>query len=717
MRIFPFSKYAGNKGVFLYCLFFILIPFSSKAQSDKKIVKYALQAEDEGAYDQAVLYFQSLASLEKLSISQLLVYLDCLVKRRDLDQANQLTELIENKTKGSPPVLYYLIKGDLDHQNTDFDEAITHYKKFIRLADTDDPLRDSAKDRLLTCSYARRNNSWKDGVGILPFAKGINSSGDEVKPIFSKNLNGVFYFGAANNKSIGGRRDALGKVDEQFGQFKIDMIKAQRSGESTFSVSPLSYLLNSPSNDILAGFSEDGQVLYFGKGNSLDMLLLHADTFEQDISKRKLKSDPYSGLSSVFSRLGLPCFYSDKVVLFASDELPGYGGYDLFVTYLIGESWSKPENLGPAINTVYNEVSPFLAKNGRALYFSTDNPNISFGGYDIVHSVFKVHSFSWSEVKNMGKPVNSCGNDLDFSLSNNGVSALFSSDRAGGAGGYDLYNVLFQQQVEEQLTQLSAFVFGKNFESIDSDGPVATEAISMRPVYYGGDSDLLSNSNKDYLVRIARRLSRDRQLRLILNVHSNDIKQNQTNAYLSYQRGLKIRTYLEDFGVYKEQISIRSFSNYFPLAIARDGEKESYYGQRANNRVDLSLWSMDDEFIEEPYAWPKLDSISRDSAFDGLSEFLNGISYSVEVFQSNVNQQDPILFRYSPLIINSVSGGNQMSFQLGMFKSIGQAKTLLNSLELLGYTNAQVSVFLNGYELVGEELDVFRGRFPGISWP
>jgi hypothetical protein len=58
-----------------------------------------------------------------------------------------------------------------------------------------------------------------------------------------------------------------------------------------------------------------------------------------------------------------------------------------------------------------------------------------------------------------------------------------------------------------------------------------------------------------------------------------------------------------------------------------------------------------------------------------------------------------------------------MSFQLGMFKSIGQAKTLLNSLELLGYTNAQVSVFLNGYELVGEELDVFRDRFPGISWP
>jgi tetratricopeptide (TPR) repeat protein len=206
MRIFPFSKYTGNKGVFLYCLFFILIPFSSKAQSDKKIVKYALQAEDEGAYDQAVLYFQSLASLEKLSISQLLVYLDCLVKRRDLDRANQLTELIENKTKGNPPVLYYLIKGDLGHQNTDFDEAITHYKKFIRLADSDDPLRDSAKDRLLTCSYARRNNSWKDGVGILPFAKGINSSGDEVKPIFSKNLNGVFYFGAANSKSIGGRR-------------------------------------------------------------------------------------------------------------------------------------------------------------------------------------------------------------------------------------------------------------------------------------------------------------------------------------------------------------------------------------------------------------------------------------------------------------------------------------------------------------------------------
>lgn len=717
MRIFPFLKYSGNKGVYLYCLIFILSPFFAESQSDKKFLKYALKAFEQEAYVQAANNFKEIDNLHKQSLSNLIIYLDCLVKNAELDDAFQLVELIEIRSKGKPPAQYYFIKGKLNHLNGSFNASIDDYKTYIRLAEIDDPLRVEAKANLLSCSYARRNNSWREGVGVLPFKSGVNSTGDELKPMFSKNLNGVFYFGSANDKSIGGLRSNEGEADAYIGSYKIDMFKAQRDNNG-FTVRSLSYLLNSIEHDILAGFSEDGQILYFGKGNTYDNLKIYADTFEQDINKRKLKADPYKGFTGSFTRYGLPYFYSDKVILFASNQLGGYGGYDLFVSYYSNGKWSSPENLGAEVNTAYNEVSPFLAKNGRSLYYSTNDPNISYGGYDVVQAIFKPHDFSWSEVRNMGKPINSYGDDLDFCLSNNGVSALFSSNRPGGEGGFDLYNVLFEEQVEEQLTQLSAFIFGKNFENIDSSNGKDNLNNRLRPLYYGKSSELLSLSNEEYLKQIAKRLRENKELRLILEVHSNDKDQNQTNSFLAFQRGLIIKDFLEDYGVYNKQIRVRSFSSYYPLAKARDeDDNETYYGQRVNNRVDLHLWSMNDEFVEEAYQWPLLDSLSRDKSFDDLASMLSGISYAVEVFQSDENIQDPILYRYNPMVINASLGKDKISFQLGMFKNFGSANTLLNSLNVLGYDQASISVFLNGYELEGEELDLFRSRFPGISWP
>ncbi len=717
MRIFPFLTYSGNKSTYFYCLIFVLCSLVSDAQSDKKYLKFAKQAFEQKAYSQAVNNYKGIEALHKQDLGDLLIYFDCLVKIKKLDEAYQLSEFLQIKSKGKFPKNYYLIKGELDHLNGSFDSAIENFKQFIRLADEDDPLREIAKAKLLSCSYARRNNTWESGVGFLPFEGSVNSTGNEIKPLFSKNLNGVFYFGSASEKSIGGLRNIKGEADEHIGQFKVDMLKATRQKDGGFSTIPLSYLLNTTAHDILSGFSEDGQILFFGKGDTYDELLIYADTFEQDISKRKLKAESYNGFSGTFTRYGLPFFYSDKLILFASDQMGGFGGFDLFVSYQMEGKWSEPENLGPAINTAYNEVSPFLAKNGKVLYFSSDNPNISHGGYDIFRAVFKTHDFSWSDVQNMGKPVNSYGDDLDFCLSNNGASALLSSDRPGGKGGFDLYNMLFEDQKVEQLALLSALVFGKSFTRIETDPDGLGNLGMLRPLYYGKDLDLISSENEDYLILLAEKLRVDRTLKLILEVHSNDQNQNQTNAYLAYKVGLRVKQILENFGVFEEQIKLRSFCSFFPLAKGWDEGKETYYGARVNNRIDMHLWSMNDDTVLEGYQWPNLDSVSRDPAFDKLAEMLTGMSYAVEVFKSSENIQDPILYRYKPMIINSSSTKGAISYQLGLFKNIGQARTLYNSLSVLGYEGLRISVFFNGYELEGEELELFKSRFPGISWP
>ena len=135
---------------------------------------------------------------------------------------------------------------------------------------------------------------------------------------------------------------------------------------------------------------------------------------------------------------GYPCFSPDgKALYFASDRPGGYGGYDLYVSYRTGASWSTPENLGPAVNTMGNEITPFF--DGSSLYFASDFHK-GFGGFDI----FKVEENNgrWSTVYHMGNGLNSSADDYGFIFDNLRNIGYFVSNRPGGKGYEDLYRVV-----------------------------------------------------------------------------------------------------------------------------------------------------------------------------------------------------------------------------------------------------------------------------------
>jgi Tol biopolymer transport system component len=83
-------------------------------------------------------------------------------------------------------------------------------------------------------------------------------------------------------------------------------------------------------------------------------------------------------------------------------------------------------------------VSPFLAKSGTKIFFSSDRIE-SFGGLDIFESNYRPEAGLWGIAKNVGTPINSPMNDTNISFSFDGMTAIFSSDRIGTLGGYDLF--------------------------------------------------------------------------------------------------------------------------------------------------------------------------------------------------------------------------------------------------------------------------------------
>ncbi len=129
-------------------------------------------------------------------------------------------------------------------------------------------------------------------------------------------------------------------------------------------------------------------------------------------------------------------------VWFVSDRRGGYGGKDIWMSELNARGrWSRPVNAGPEINTPYDEESPFMAADGKTLFFSSQG-HTGMGGFDVFVTTF--HEGEYTPPINLGYPINTAGNDLHFSWCPETGQGWMSSDRTGGFGNYDLYEVTME---------------------------------------------------------------------------------------------------------------------------------------------------------------------------------------------------------------------------------------------------------------------------------
>ena len=128
---------------------------------------------------------------------------------------------------------------------------------------------------------------------------------------------------------------------------------------------------------------------------------------------------------------------SDKnVMIFSTNKLKGEGGYDLYMSTLSSDGWTKPVNLGSRINTSYNEISPFISPNGM-LYFSS-NGREGHGGYDIYS--FDLSRMDSSETENLPKPFNSAFDDYSFLYHEQSGFGVFASTRPNGIFSKQLFS-------------------------------------------------------------------------------------------------------------------------------------------------------------------------------------------------------------------------------------------------------------------------------------
>jgi len=273
-------------------------------------------------------------------------------------------------------------------------------------------------------------------IRIEPMGTGINSPMHDYSPVTPGN-GGVLYFTSRREGSTGGMVDNNGQPFE-------DIYVAHYDGNNWSPAENAGYPMNTRTMDATVGISEDGNTMLIYRtsrdlvgGNILIMKKAENGNWSNPHTLNKVVNSQYFEPSACLVDNG-------NTIYFTSDRPGGYGGRDIWrVKMLPNGEWSRPLNMGPNVNTKYDEDAPFLHSDGQTLFFSS-NGHKTMGGYDIFRSVLVDPDLNvWSKPENMGYPFNTVKDDIYFSLTDDGRTGYLSSERPGGLGMQDIYKVVF----------------------------------------------------------------------------------------------------------------------------------------------------------------------------------------------------------------------------------------------------------------------------------
>ena len=426
----PFTLYSLLP-LLLVTLFSLPLSAQKKDKMDRAQREFAA-----GDYAGAIRTLQSARGLTESDAEAGLLLAVCQFHANDLITAEQgLLTITEQEKDGYPLAWFYL--GRVYHAQHRFVRAATEYKRYLRTLSGDGPERKTVVQLLRNVDNGIRAGFVNDEMVAENMGSTVNTENDEFGPIPSPTGSGRLYF-------------SLLRPDISGNRGQTDIVATMASDLGWSPPNPVNPLLNTSGQENLLDISPDGQRLYYYRGNDATDGRFLIDTFSGAGNNQLVTIQPRAPISPAMGDV-TPFFGAADAVYFSSRRPGGYGGLDLYrMVRLPGGRFGPPQNLGPNVNGPYDEVCPFVARDGRTVYFSSNDPAISVGGFDVVRT-YRVAGTEnrFTVPENAGMPLNSAGDDTHFRLAPDTFTGFLASDRKEGYGSRDLYVVYYVEPREE----------------------------------------------------------------------------------------------------------------------------------------------------------------------------------------------------------------------------------------------------------------------------
>jgi len=364
-----------------------------------------------------------------------------LLQTVDYPQAIEFLEKSLALGHPDPEVYFYL--AEAYQLNKHFQRAIEFYARFRQqLTPQELALRRELIDRRVAqCQNAISLVARPERVFIDNIGSGLNSAYDDYSPKLMPGGEQMFF---TSRRPL----EVKSKMDRTDFKYFENILVADKIDGTWQLTGHAGNTLNRGNHSAVAATSHDGytMIVYNGsKGGDLFISEFKKDRWSKPSRLRNGINSRHQETSATLSPDG-------NTLYFISDRPGGYGGKDIWYTSKDARGrWREPINLGPVVNTEYDEEGLYLDPDGKTLFFSSKGHN-SMGGFDIFKTTFE--NGRWAEPVNLGYPINSPGDDLFFRPTADGNIAYFSSRRAGGLGGSDIYKVTFMGAEKPVINQM-----------------------------------------------------------------------------------------------------------------------------------------------------------------------------------------------------------------------------------------------------------------------
>jgi len=447
------------------------------------------------------------------------------------------------------PILTYFMLGKAYHLNYEFDQAAENYSKYLEFEGDEDPLQvDFARLQIEACIRA-------DSLMDLPPSFEFQSVLDHFDE----------YLPSCSNPVISGDGNTLIFLVDYSSDKKIMITK--RKGEFWTKPEVINNEIGMVGETYPVSLSYDGMDLYLAHAyySHSDILV---STFEEGAWSR---AEALGGnINGRTSETHASISKDGTKLYFTSDTRGGQGSMDIYVSTLNGKGvWGVPKNLGPVINTKYEEHTPFISSNDSILFFSSQG-HASMGGMDVFYSKLGTDG-TWGEPVSLGAPVNTTGEDLFFNpgwSELDGVYAVRKEDDPSSTA----INMVIELDYEELASR------EETADSIEEEEvPVEIVPPIVIPVVEEVTELLTSipfDHNK-YTLNIEARLEVKIMAELLLDHpetvvtltgHTDATGSSDYNMLLSMQRVDQVAEYLESRGIEKNRIILEGKGEESPIA-------------------------------------------------------------------------------------------------------------------------------------------------------
>ncbi len=395
--------------------------YYTNAQSlRKQLIKADFTLYKENFAEAIWLYDQILA---KAPTNEQATYHKLIAEQLTTHRGTDLSELLAfEDSRGHTDKFYNYWLGRVHFLRYEFHLAEKHFEAFLDLdaykskeiiAETEGYL---AKIQVASSFYDHPTKFEIESLGYP-----INSTHNDLSPGFYKEQNELVFASSRPSRNIP-------KSDTEFLIFH-----SKRTADGWIEPQAIPSIEKLPESAARVEVTAaKGKLFIFNENSGGDILVLNAHEggwsqpaqFDAKIRSNQVASDFFLN-------------EEENHLLFAAGR--GGKGLDIFESRKGADGlWSDPTPIPGVVNTEFDEDSPFLAADGQSLYFSGNGPN-SMGGFDVFRSDWNAQTQSWSTPENLGFPVNTIDDEINYQLNPDNISGFLSSNRLHSLGGFDIY--------------------------------------------------------------------------------------------------------------------------------------------------------------------------------------------------------------------------------------------------------------------------------------